>query len=127
MFVINHRRLFLTITGIILLGAIFSIFFYGLPLSIDFTGGSLIQVTYTNARPDPATLQTDLASFNLGETSVLPSGTNDITVRTRTLTPAEHTQVLNALSENGKAPLTEDQYNTVGPSLGSQLATDSLW
>lgn len=127
MFVINHRRLFLTITGIILLAAIFSIFFYRLPLSIDFTGGSLIEVTYTNPRPDPATLQKDLASLNLGEVSVLPSGTNDITLRAPTLTPTEHTQVLSILSENGKAPLTEDQFNSIGPSLGSQLATDSLW
>jgi preprotein translocase subunit SecF len=127
MYVINHRGLFFTITGILLVGAILAIFVYGLPLSIDFTGGSLMQVTYTHPRPEAATLEKALTPLALGEISLIPSGTNDVTLRTRTLTPAEHTQVLSILSENGADPLTEDQYTSVGPSLGSQLESKSLW
>jgi preprotein translocase subunit SecF len=127
MYVVNHRTLFFTITGILLVGAIAAIALYRLPLSIDFTGGSLIEVTYTNPRPDAATLQKDLAPMALGEVSLLPSGVNDITLRTRTLTPAEHTQVLSILSENGSAPLTEDRFTSIGPSLGSQLFSKALW
>jgi preprotein translocase subunit SecF len=127
MYIVNHRSLFFTITGIILVVAIGAIVFLGLPLSIDFTGGSLIQVTYSAARPDVTTLQKDIASLNLGETSLLPSGVNDVTLRTRSLTPTEHTQVLTALSENGSAKLTEDRFTSVGPSLGSELGIKSLW
>ena len=127
MYVVNHRGLFFTITGLLLAIAIGAIVVFGLPLSIDFTGGSLIQVTYTTPRPNPTVLQKDLAPLALGEISLIPTGTNDITLRTRTLTPAEHTQVLSALSENGADPLTEDQYTTVGSTLGSQLESNSLW
>ena len=126
MYVVNHRRLFLTITGILLVVAIGAIALYRLPLSIDFTGGSLVEVTYTNPRPDAVELQKALAPLALGEVSLLPSSTNDITLRTRTLTPAEHAAVLNILSENGKAALTEDRFTSIGPSLGSQLASKAL-
>ena len=66
MYIVNHRTIFFTITGIILVAAIASIFIYGLPLSIDFTGGSLIQVTYTQPRPSATTLENALAPLKLG-------------------------------------------------------------
>src|ERR1700757_3316108 len=116
MYIVNHRTLFFTITGIILVVAIGAIVFLGLPLSIDFTGGSLVQVTYSVPRPNTVELQKELLPLNLGEVSLLPSGTNDVTLRTRTLTPTEHTQVLTILSENGAAKLTEDRFTSVGPT-----------
>src|SRR5665213_1352637 len=98
MYIVNHRGIFFTLTGLLLAIAIGAIVVFGLPLSIDFTGGSLVQVTYTQPRPDTVLLQKSLAPLALGEVSLLPSGTNDVTLRTRTLTPAEHTQVLSILS-----------------------------
>ncbi|MBA3789256.1 protein translocase subunit SecF [Patescibacteria group bacterium] len=127
MYIVNHRGLFFAITGIILAIAVGAILFLHLPLSIDFTGGSLVQVTYTAPRPDTVLLQKNLAALNLGEVSLLPSGTNDVTLRARTLTPAEHTQALAVLSENGKAALTEDRFTSIGPSLGTQLGQKALW
>jgi preprotein translocase subunit SecF len=128
MYIVNHRSIFFTITGIILAIAIGSIVFFGLPLSIDFTGGSLIEVTYTSAtHPTVATLQKDLTPLSLGEVSILDSGTNGVTLRTRTLTPTEHTQVLSVLSENGSDQLTEDRFTSIGPSLGQELSSKAVW
>jgi preprotein translocase subunit SecF len=127
MYIVKNRISFFILTGVILLIAIGSILVFKLPLSIDFTGGSLVQVTYTNPRPDTVLLQNQLVPLALGEVSVLPSGTNDVTLRTRTLTPVEHTQVLAILSKNGTAPLTEDRFTSVGASLGSELSSKALW
>lgn len=127
MFITRHRTLFFTITGIILAASVGAILFFGLPLSIDFKGGSLVEVTYTAARPDLAALKGGIGQLALGETSLRESGTSGVTLRTRTLTPAEHAQVLAALSKNGAAPLTEDRFNSVGPSLGAELGTKALY
>ncbi len=127
MYIVNHRKLFFTITGIILAIAIIAIAFFKLPLSIDFTGGSLVQVTYKGTEPAINTLHQALAPMNLGEVSLLQSGMNGMTLRTRTLTPAEHTQVLSILSENGSAPLTEDRFTSIGPSLGAELGSKAVW
>ncbi len=126
MFIIRHRTFFLTLTGLILVAAIASIAIFRLPLSIDFTGGSLIDVSYAHARPDVPTLNRAVNALGLGEISVTDSGTNDITLRTRTLNNAEYTQVLNALSLNGTNPATVLSYDSIGPSLGSELASKSL-
>jgi preprotein translocase subunit SecF len=127
MYIVTHRGLFFTITGIILAVAIGAIVFFGLPRSIDFTGGSLIQVTYSATEPATGTLQQALAPLALGEISLLQSGTNGVTLRTRTLTPAEHAQVLSILSQNGTAKLTEDRFTSIGPSLGAELGSKAIW
>lgn len=128
MYIVNHRTIFFTITGIILAIAIGSIAIFGLPLSIDFTGGSLVEVTYTSStRPALATLQKELAPLSLGEVSLLDSGTNNITLRARTLSPTEHTQILSILSQNGADPLTEDRFTSIGPSLGQELSAKAVW
>jgi len=127
MYVVNHRNLFFWITGVILAAALASIVFFGLPLGIDFTGGSLIEVSYTGTEPALATLQKSVDKVPLGEVSVRQSGANGVTLRTRTLTPPEHDAVLSALSLGGTAQLTEDKFTSVGPALGSELGKKALW
>jgi preprotein translocase subunit SecF len=127
MYIIKHRAFFFWLTGLILAAALASIAVFGLPLSIDFTGGSLVEVQYTGARPNLDGLKADLGSLKLGETSLRASGANGVTLRAPTLSPEEHEAVLAALSENGGAPLTETRFTSIGPSLGSELGRKAIW
>ena len=155
MYIVNHRGLFFTITGIILAIAVGSIIFFGLPLSIDFTGGSLVEVRYDSARPSIDTIKHDVDQLALGDISLRESGDNGVILRSRTLTPAEHEEVLAALSghagtsasstatttaaslapkvasstvatASSTAGLTELRFTSIGPSLGSELAKKAL-
>lgn len=127
MYIVRHRTIFFILTGILLAVSIGAIAFFGLPLSIDFKGGSLTEVTYTQARPTLDALKAGVDQLALGEVSLRESGANGVTLRTRTLTPEEHAAVLTALSEAGNAPLTELRFNSIGPSLGAELGTKSLY
>ena len=127
MFVIKYRAFFFWLTGAFLVVAIGAIAFFGLPLSIDFTGGSLIEVAYQNERPDVNALKEQVSTIPLGEISLRESGEKGVVVRTRTLTPEEHNAVIAALSENGAAPVTELRSNSIGPSMGSELATKAIY
>jgi preprotein translocase subunit SecF len=97
MYIIKHRAFFFWLTGIILVAAIASIAVCGLPLSIDFTGGSLVEVEYAGARPDIKQLKADVDALKLGEVSLRESGANGVTLRARTLTPEEHQALLKVL------------------------------
>ena len=125
MYIVHHRSLFFWITGLMLVGAIAAIIFYGLPLSIDFTGGSLIQVSYPSGVPALTDVQKEISVVPLGAVSVRSSGTNAVSIRTRNLTQDEHTAVLAALSQN--ASTTELSYTSVGPTLGGQFESKALW
>jgi len=120
-----HRTVYFWITGLILTAAFGATLFFGLPLDIDFTGGSLMQVGYQNERPLLADIQKQIAVVPLGVISVRASGANAVSIRTRTLTPFEHSAVLTVLSQS--ASTTELSYTSVGPTLGGQFAHKALW
>ncbi|MEK7515738.1 MAG: hypothetical protein AAB555_02295, partial [Patescibacteria group bacterium] len=82
MFIIHHRAFFFWLTGLILAAAIGAILFFGLPLGIDFTGGSLMQVEYKNGRPALADIQKRTALVQVGNVSVRAFGDNAISIRT---------------------------------------------
>jgi preprotein translocase subunit SecF len=140
MFIINHRGFFFWLTGIILAAALGAIFLFGLPLGIDFTGGSLMQVEYPNGRPALSAIQEQVSSVPLGTVSVRAVGENAVSIRTRTQTTAEHEAILAAISANAsttlngspsgeptKSVVAELSYTSVGPALGSQFANKALW
>ena len=133
MFIINHRGFFFWLTGIILAAAIGAIVFWGLPLGIDFTGGSMMQIRYQNGVPPLAIIEQQVAVVPLGAVHVRVSGTDAVSIRTRSMTTEEHEAVLASLSSNvstdstGSPQITELSYTSVGPSLGDQFANKVLW
>lgn len=127
MFVVNHRTFFFWLTGLLLVGSVAALVFMPPKLSIEFTGGSIVEVDYTTARPSHDELVARVGSLHLGEPSVRESGVAGVTVRTRTLTPEEHNALLAALSKDGADAITEARYNSIGPSLGNELATKALY
>ncbi|MHB8710400.1 MAG: protein translocase subunit SecF [Minisyncoccota bacterium] len=133
MYIVTHRSLFFWITGAILASAIGAILIFGLPLGIDFTGGSLMQVSYPNGVPPLSTIERRVAIVPLGAVSVRTAGANAVSIRTRTMTPAEHDAVLASISSNASMGSTsspqaiELAYTSVGPALGSQFTSKALW
>lgn len=120
MFIIKYKNLFFAISGILILLAIVAMFLKGFNVGIDFTGGSLLEVSYTTARPDMATLETALKDKFPG-THVQVSGDKDLIVRTKDLSDKEHTDLVAALSLSGQSQLTEKQFNSIGPTIGKEL------
>lgn len=125
MYIVTHRGLFFWITGLILAAAVASILFFGLPLGIDFTGGSLTQVSYPHGIPALSEIQSQIAGTNVGAAFVRAEGASAVSIRTKTLSQDEHDALLAALSKN--ASTTELAFTTVGPALGSQFTSKAIW
>ncbi len=137
MFIVSHRRFFFWLTGLILAGALGALLVWGLPLGIDFKGGSLMQVKYTSTLPSIASIQAQVEEVVTGA-SVRALGDNSVSIRSRTLTPAEHEAILLALEPKAEVTaetvvpdservVQELSFTSVGPSLGSQFAHKALW
>jgi preprotein translocase subunit SecF len=135
MFIIKHRPFFFWLTGLILAAAIAALIAFPLKLSIEFTGGSLIEVAYTEHRIAAEDIRTRIAGASadyenplvLDGYSLRESGDTGYTIRTRTLSPEEHDRLIAVLSSNGANPMSELRFNSIGPSLGSELAIKALY
>ena len=51
MIIVKNRTAFFFITGMLVLASLISVAVFGLKLSTDFTGGTLVEVTYPGGRP----------------------------------------------------------------------------
>lgn len=128
MFIARYRTALFWLAGILTAGAIAAIVFVGLPLSIEFTGGSLVEVAYTDGRPDLAEVRERVAANGtFGDAVIRVSGENGVLLKTHTLSPEEHEALLSVLSDNGATPIVEQRFNSIGPSLGAELAKKALW
>ncbi len=127
MFIVKHRSFFFWLTGLILVASIAAIAVFRIPFSIEFTGGSLVEVSYESARPALSDIEADIAPLDLGGVSVRESGETGVVVRTHALTPEQHTALLSALSDSGARGMTETRSTSIGPSLGSELSTKAVW
>lgn len=127
MFVVNHRAFFFWVTGLLLIGSVLALVLIPPTLSIEFTGGSLVEVAYDEERPSRAVLEERVAGTGIEDASLRVSGENGVTIRTHTLSPEQHEVLLNALSADGAEKITELRFNSIGPSLGQELATKALY
>lgn len=127
MFVIHHRKIFFILSGLVVALAVFSIFFFGLKMSIEFTGGSLMEVSYRGERPSPHDVAA-VAEKLLGEKSAVQEvGERGFILRTRELTSAEHGELFSRLSFGGTYAPTEERYTLIGPSIGKELRTKAWY
>ncbi len=126
MWVIKYRKFFYVISALLLLGSIFSIFYYGLNLGIDFKGGSILEVEYTAERPAVEVVRAAVNNLDLGTVAVQPTGEKGYIFRLKEITEAEKTQLLQAATLASTTALTERRSSVVGPALGTELAQKGI-
>lgn len=127
---IKYSKFWLFVSGAIAVASIVFLFMWGLKPGIDFTGGSLLEVSFQKSRPTVAQVEKTFADLNVHNIVVQPAGELSLIVRSGFLIEDEHQKVLNALrSQYGVDDNTvrEDRFETIGSSVSKQLRTRALW
>lgn len=112
-----------------IVASILSLIFWGLNFGIDFTGGSLLEVKFTNFQPSITQIQDSLSSVHLHNLVVQPTSDSTI-LRFQENTEEAHQAVLAKLqalaTSHTGATFKELQFNSVGPSIGDELKSQSF-
>jgi len=125
MFIVKHRKIFYSISIALLAVSIFSIFFWGLRPSIDFTGGSLLDVSFGGSKPTAEEVRKVLNDLNFKDASVRSSGGGFI-IRMKEISQSQKDSIMQNLSFNSKYSPTEKTFSTIGPILGKE-AMQKAW
>lgn len=126
MFIVKYRKIFYTISGLLMLGSLIALFVWGLKPGIDFKGGSLLEVAYLDGRPDASVLKSSLDRLNLGEYSIRPTGNDGYILRLKTLSEPERLSVINSLSLHGAKKVEGKRFDSIGPLLGAEAVRKSF-
>ena len=125
----RHAIIFNVVSLITFLAAVFFLFSRGLHLSVEFTGGTLMEVTYSQPA-DLNLVRSTVAKLGLNDVQVQNFGTaRDVLIRLpvqKGVTSAQQSvQVMAALKEaDASAVMRRTEF--VGPQVGEELAVDGM-
>ena len=129
---IGSRYIGFAVTAIMIIGSIFLLATKGLNYGIDFTGGTLVEIS-TEKTPELASLREDLNNLNLGEISIQEFGApNNLLIRVPSQ-DSEDPAVQKAAVDTVKAEIEKDypdvdyrRVEFVGPHVGKELKVKGL-
>ena len=130
----KHALVLNAVSFITFIAAVFFLFHKGLHLSVEFTGGTLMEVAYTQAADLPK-VRADVEKLGYADAQVQNFGTSrDVMIRLPLkngpdgkpiASAVQSQQVMTALNAtNPDAKLQRVEF--VGPQVGKELATDGL-
>ena len=125
MFVVKYRKIFYTISVILILASIAAIFVWGLRPGIDFTGGSLLNIAYEGDAPTAGDIRATLSQLDLGDISVREAGVGEFIIRTKEIDQPRKAGVMLLLSIGGQYSPVEKEFTSVGPVLGAEAIRKS--
>jgi len=124
---VRFKWLYFLISAIVILPGVFSLIKWGLRPSIDFTGGTLLELEFTQETGDREKAITEtLDELKIEYSSVQLSGENRILIKAKPITREDVSSIIGTVAEKvGEKPM-ELRFDTVGPTLGKELIRKTI-
>lgn len=132
--VIKYRVVWFVISGVLIASSIASLFVWGLKFGIDFTGGSIQEISWNEPRPDAPSISSVFRSQGVEDVIIQNSGDKETILRFKDVSEDQHAKLLSALETKfaakdatGAKALEEKSFSSIGPSIGNEMKTKSIY
>lgn len=97
-----------------------------LPLGIDFRGGSLLEVQFSGARPDPEAVRAAYAKFSTEEQPISnpviqPLGNDSYAIRSKAMSDETKGKIVTELKAISAGEVTVLNFTSVSPTVGQEV------
>lgn len=120
---IGKRYLYFAISLVVIIPGLIALILWGLPLAIDFTGGSLLDVTFaSNKAPAPADvikLYNDMKVVDVSVQSA--SSANEVIIRSSQIDENTKTSIVAEMAKRFDDKVTVQEFTTIGPVVGAEV------
>lgn len=107
-------------SGLLILASLVFFALGGLKFGIDFTGGSILQVRFSDQRPTNDEIRGVVEGVLSSDAVIQPVNETTVVIRTEVLDQPTHDIVIAALSGSFGA-MTEESFSAIGPTIGKEL------
>jgi preprotein translocase subunit SecF len=122
--IVNKRYLYFAISLLVIVPGLVILMAGGLPLSIDFTGGSLLEVQFEAGKtPQPGDLVTLYEEAGIADAQVQTTDAGTLNIRSSFLDNETRDLILDEMAALSKSEVTVIRFDSVGPSIGQQVTS----
>lgn len=120
--IMRQKNIWFVFSGSLIAISIIFLALWGLDFGIDFTGGSLMELSFTQTPPETSEITLLVKDAKVSESpSAQAIGERGIVLRFQNITEEEHQKLAESLKEKYKDSVTEERFDSIGPSIGEEL------
>jgi preprotein translocase subunit SecF len=121
---IKYTKVWIIISALTVVVCITLFVTLGLKLGIDFTGGSLMEITFSKNLPAIEEMQKSMANLHQQNAVIQKLGDNGYIIRTEFLSEDDHQMILKGVKDEYQTAdneIREENFQTIGSAISSQL------
>ena len=119
---VGKRYLWFGLSLLIIVPGMLALIFFGFPLAIDFTGGSLLDIRFEQTPPQIEQLKATYARFGFDDAQIQSLEGNGFQIRTKTMDDAQKNEIEASIRSEFGA-FTELEFGSVSGTIGSEVVT----
>lgn len=120
----GKRYWFFAFSLVVIAIGIIAMSVWGLPLSIDFKGGTQLELQFTSGTtPQPGQVDQVYQSLGIGDARAYTTGQDIIIIRSVALSQDQQANVVQALEKQFNDKITVRRADTVGPAVSQQITS----
>ncbi len=118
----GKRYLYFLFSLLLIIPGLVSLVLWKLPLSSEFTGGSLLQLQFASGKaPPPAQVVQDYQNLGITDAQVATSGADTLIIRSGVIPQSRVAQITDTLSKQFNDSLTVQRFDSTGPSVAQDV------
>jgi preprotein translocase subunit SecF len=119
--IVGKRYWYYLVSALVVVPGLIFLILFGLHFSIDFTGGSMMELQFQQAGVvQPAELKELFGEYGFGDTMVQSSQENIFLIRSKMLDPETKSEIQGEIEERF-GNFTELRFESVGPAVGGEV------
>jgi preprotein translocase subunit SecF len=120
--ILGKRYLFFGISLLLILPGFLIAIFSGVNLSVDFTGGTLVEIQFQSGTVPPLEeIVNTYNQFNISDVQVQSTGDNTIIARSSFLEDSTRSEILSAIEQKSGEQVTIVRIDSVGATIGQEV------
>jgi preprotein translocase subunit SecF len=120
--IIGKRYLYFAISVLLILPGFIALLVWGLPLGVDFSGGSLVELQFTEEVPSFEDVRGLYDEFGISSVEPRPTEQNGLSIRSKHISDGLSQEIILAMETRFDQEIVVLRFDSVGPSVGREVA-----
>lgn len=122
--ILGKRYIFFALSALMIIPGMIVLAIWGMPLSIDFEGGSLLDVSFGSGTPPaPAEVIALYEEFGITDAQVTTSGVDELVIRSSFMDDTQTASLLEEMGARFNDTVTVRRSDSVGPTIGREVTS----